>query len=222
MKTARPFSSHDMHVMRTIKRMNIYDAIIISNMTCRFGSKPLRLQVSRDSGKIRSLPRSSLSTSMTCKELLDRKKAVEHPDAYREDVDTVLFCCTTDNVDELKGSVKIKKQWGLPVLNPQGNVVGVVTKHDLNTKDGTFVEDVMSSPPVAAHADDTLRWTLSLMDKYSVTRVPVITPGDGRCVGMICRDDIECMIRRGKKVMSKTTMMVGSRIDNTRHHSIDM
>ena len=183
-----------------------------------FGRKPLRTQ-SR-CGMIKSLPRSSVPMSMTCKELLDRKKAIEHPDAYREDVDTVQFCCTNDNVDELKGSVKIKKQWGLPVLNPQGNVVGVVTKHDLNNKEGIFVEDVMSSPPVAAHADDTLSWAIGLMDKYSVERLPVITSGDGRCVGMICRDDIERMLLRGnKKMMSTGPMAVEGAM---KHHNIDI
>lgn len=188
-----------------------------------FGRKPLRIQ-SRFSGKIKSLPRSSVPMSMTCKELLDRKKAIEHPDAYRDDVDTLQFCCLNDNVDELKGSVKIKKQWGLPVLNPQGNVVGVVTKHDLHTKDGMFVEDVMSSPPVAVHADDSLGWAISLMDKYSVERLPVITSGDGHCVGMICRDDIECMIVRGKKQKKILPQgaMAGSVEGAMRHHNIDM
>lgn len=186
-----------------------------------FGGKPFGNR-SRVTEGIRSLPRSSVATSVTCKELLDRKKSIEHPDAFREDVDTLQFCCTNDNVDELKGSVKIKKQWALPVLNPQGNVVGVVTKHDLQNKEGIFVEDVMSSPPIAAHADDTLSWAISLMDKYSVERLPVITSGDGRCVGMICRDDIECMILRGKKNMMSTGAMAGTVEGAMRHHNIDM
>jgi CBS domain-containing protein len=186
-----------------------------------FGVKPLRIR-SRVSEGIRSLPRSSVATSVTWKELLDRIKSIEHPDAFREHVDTLQFCCTNDNVDELKGSVKIKKQWGLPVLNPQGNVVGVVTKHDLHTKEGIFVEDVMSSPPVAAHADDTLSWAISLMDKYSVERLPVITSGDGRCVGMICRYDIECMILRGNKNMVSRGAMAGTFEGAMRHHNIDI
>ena len=138
----------------------------------------------------RSIVTPSLSQKMTCKELLDKKKRMEHPDAYRDDIDTVQYCFTNDNVDELKGSVKIKKQWGLPVLNMQGNLVGVVTKHDLNTKDGVFVEEVMSSPVVAAHTDDTVSWAKSLMDKHKVKRVPVIDSRDGHCVGMICWDEI--------------------------------
>lgn len=201
-------------------------SVSYSVMQGRSGLKPLRNRA-RASGKIRSLPRPTVSTRMTCKELLDHKKAIEHPDAYREDIDTLQFCCMNDNVDELKGSVKIKKQWGLPVLNHLGNVVGVVTKHDLNTKDGIFVEDVMSSPPVAAHADDTLTWAVSLMNKYGVERLPVITSGDGHCVGMISREDIDCIVTRQGQSTNKggiisTHNITVSMEPAMRHHNIDM
>lgn len=159
---------------------------------------------------------------MTLGELLDRKKKAEHPDAYKDHVDTLQFCHSEDNVDELKGSVKMKKQGALPVLDGQGGLIGVVTRFDLDTKDGVIVGDVMTAPPVVVRADDTVGSALSLMNAYKVKKLPVIDEGTGHCAGMISELDVLPFFN--SRQARPTSPPAGEYEDSmmAHHHNIDM
>lgn len=84
---------------------------------------------------------------------------------------------------------------GLPVVDAQGAVVGVVTEFDLlkavqEGKDLQTVkaEEIMGKPPVCVGEDDPLEAVIATMTTHNIIRVPVVR--DGKLVGIIARADI--------------------------------
>ena len=84
---------------------------------------------------------------------------------------------------------------GLPVIEPQGEVVGVVTEFDLLKafKDGKDLqsikaEEIMTVPPLCVEEDSTLESILQKMIEHRVTRVPVVR--NQRIVGVVSRANI--------------------------------
>ena len=85
---------------------------------------------------------------------------------------------------------------GLPVVDADGKVAGVVTEFDLlkAIREGKDLqtlkaEDVMSKPPVCVKEDDALEDVIAKMTDHHIIRVPVVKE-DGRLVGVIARADI--------------------------------
>jgi len=85
---------------------------------------------------------------------------------------------------------------GLPVVDADGRVAGVVTEFDLlkAIREGKDLqtlkaEDVMSKPAVCVKEDDALEDVIAKMTDHHIIRVPVVKE-DGRLVGVIARADI--------------------------------
>lgn len=117
------------------------------------------------------------------------KKTVKPKTKLRDIMHKRVFTCQPmDNIDELKGSVAMKKVNALPVLNHENVLVGVVSKADLNL-DGSEVQDVMSTPPVAAKATDTATLAACLMLKYKIHHIPIVDDNK-KCVGIVTSSDI--------------------------------
>jgi CBS domain-containing protein len=105
---------------------------------------------------------------------------------------------------------------GLPVVDSDGRVVGIVTERDFircaaacgdvrprwlevligraELSDGAArrcerrIADVMTRNPVTATEDMPLEDVVRLMDTHRIKRVPVVR--DGRLVGIVCRVDL--------------------------------
>jgi len=110
---------------------------------------------------------------------------------------------------------------GMPVVDAQGQVIGVISEADIlmlagMNKEHTFkdilrnilgepvpartsgskVGDVMSFPPLTALPDDSVRDAAMVLDERRIKRLPVVDH-DGKLVGVISRADIVRAI--GKK-----------------------
>ncbi|MGE5443705.1 MAG: chloride channel protein [Ignavibacteriales bacterium] len=89
---------------------------------------------------------------------------------------------------------------GFPVLDDQGNLIGVVTKRDLFDSDGSntkLVGELIKRPPAVVYEDNTLREAADLMVEEGVGRLPVVArPNPRRVVAMISRSDILSAHRR--------------------------
>lgn len=89
---------------------------------------------------------------------------------------------------------------GLPVVDANGMVIGVVTEFDLlkamqEGKDLQTVkaEEIMGRPPVCVEEDDLIEAVIAKMTAHNIIRVPVVR--EGKLVGVIARADIlSCMI----------------------------
>jgi CBS domain-containing protein len=83
---------------------------------------------------------------------------------------------------------------GFPVLDGDGQLLGVVTRRDLVdiSRDGaTSVRALVHRPPVVVYGDNTLREAADHMVHARVGRLPVVERGAPRkVVGMISRSDL--------------------------------
>jgi CBS domain-containing protein len=103
---------------------------------------------------------------------------------------------------------------GMPVIDDENRVIGVISEADLLLlagmkrehtfrdvlrsilgeplavrKKGTRVEHVMSFPPVTAKADDDVAEVANILDERRIKRLPVVNE-EGKLIGIISRADI--------------------------------
>ncbi len=103
---------------------------------------------------------------------------------------------------------------GMPVVDDQNRVIGVISEADLlilagmqeghtfkdilhrilrepvsSRKAGDKVQDVMSFPPITAKADDDVSEVAKILDERRIKRLPVVDD-EGKLLGIISRADI--------------------------------
>ncbi|MEU3253380.1 CBS domain-containing protein [Streptomyces sp. NPDC006997] len=80
---------------------------------------------------------------------------------------------------------------GLPVVDEDDRVVGVVAERDLVLRDpdGGTAAGVMSAPAVTVHAEAPVPEAARLMAEHGVKRLPVVDEED-RLVGMVTRREL--------------------------------
>ncbi|MBI3757052.1 MAG: CBS domain-containing protein [Deltaproteobacteria bacterium] len=84
---------------------------------------------------------------------------------------------------------------GLPVVDAQNHVIGVVTEFDLlkAVQDGKDLqtvkaEDIMGKPALCVEEEDPIEAVIATMTTHQIIRVPVVRKG--KLVGVISRADI--------------------------------
>ncbi len=84
---------------------------------------------------------------------------------------------------------------GMPVANPDGEVVGVITEADIirALTDGKHLEsltaeDIMHSDPIFVDVEAPLEEVMKLLREFHILRVPVTK--QGKLVGIISRSDV--------------------------------
>lgn len=77
---------------------------------------------------------------------------------------------------------------GMPVLGPDGALVGMVSGFDVISKDGATIGEIMSRGVVWANPGNSLADVIQLMGLHGIRRVPVCE--NGRLIGIISRSDL--------------------------------
>jgi CBS-domain-containing membrane protein len=77
---------------------------------------------------------------------------------------------------------------GLPVVNADGMLMGLVTEHDLIAKQGRQVTDIMSRSVITVSPDTEVEEVQHLLTNQRIRRVPVVE--DGKVVGIVSRSDL--------------------------------
>ena len=77
---------------------------------------------------------------------------------------------------------------GMPVEDPDGKVVGIVSEADVIGHIGAIVSDVMTENVISVGEDATVEEIATLLATHRIKRVPVMTGGALR--GMVSRSDI--------------------------------
>jgi CBS domain-containing protein len=77
---------------------------------------------------------------------------------------------------------------GMPVLGPDGALIGMLSGFDVISKEGATVGEIMSRGVVWANPDDSLEDVIQLMGLHGIRRVPVCR--DGALIGIISRSDL--------------------------------
>lgn len=81
---------------------------------------------------------------------------------------------------------------GLPVLDADGKVVGIITARDLrfSRDDATLVRDAMTADPIMVARDTTPSEARDKFDAYKIEKLPVVD-SEGRLSGLITVKDME-------------------------------
>ncbi len=98
-----------------------------------------------------------------------------------ETLDYALFLMERNNID------------GLPVIEEDGRIVGIITKKDIAAKEGNLVRDVMTGEVITVGEDVSVEEALDIMVAHRIARLPVVN-SEGRLVGIITMSDL--MMRR--------------------------
>lgn len=126
----------------------------------------------------------------------------------------VVTASTTMDIHEAARLLSDHRISGMPVVNDDKRVIGVISEADIlfltgiNTehkfkdilrrllgepvparKVGETVGDIMSMPPITALAADDVRQVAAVLDERRIKRLPVVDD-EGRLIGIISRADI--------------------------------
>jgi CBS domain-containing protein len=91
-------------------------------------------------------------------------------------------------VDDIARLLIQRRITGVPVVDEEGRVLGIVSEFDLIAKRGRVAADVMSRDVLAVSEDTPAETIADLIAQRRVRRVPVLR--DGRLVGIITRADL--------------------------------
>jgi CBS domain-containing protein len=106
-------------------------------------------------------------------------------DIMTGDVATVSPDMPVENAARMLFSQSIS---GMPVVDAEGKLVGVVTEFDIIAKDGASVGDIMTTDVVTVSEDTDAETVAQILTSRRVRRVPVVR--DGAVVGIVSRSDL--------------------------------
>ncbi|KAG2427665.1 hypothetical protein HXX76_012314 [Chlamydomonas incerta] len=111
---------------------------------------------------------------------------------------------------------KLNKVTGLPVLDGDGKVVGVISRKDIIRvrKSGSTMTELvkkhMTSPAITVSVKATVQEAADIMLKYGIRRLPVVDV-EGRPLGLVSRSDIFKPLGDYTKVMEEELAMLAGK-----------
>lgn len=100
----------------------------------------------------------------------------------------VISVPPTTPVEEVAKLLHEKRITGLPVVDDEGRVVGVLSEYDIIKRHGETAGDIMSDQVISVSADADAEEVANLLTNRRIRRLPVLT--DGRLVGIVSRSDM--------------------------------
>jgi CBS domain-containing protein len=80
----------------------------------------------------------------------------------------------------------------VPVVGPDGTVMGLVSEYDLLARTGRTASDVMTTAVISVTEDTAIADVRHLLVERRIRRVPVLTAG--RLVGIVSRRDVVALM----------------------------
>ena len=114
--------------------------------------------------------------------------AITVGEAMCSDIDTIQENMT---IPEAAEKLARTKHHGLPVINQDGMLIGIITVQDIENGEGEIVGDVCTREVELAFPDETLNIALRRMSRRDVGRLPVVARENPRkLLGILRRQDI--------------------------------
>ena len=101
------------------------------------------------------------------------------------DVITVLASAPVGDVARLLSEKRIT---GLPVVDDQGRVVGILSEYDVISRRGATAGEIMSAQVISVTEETDAEEVAHLLTNRRIRRVPILA--DGRLVGIVSRSDL--------------------------------
>ncbi len=101
---------------------------------------------------------------------------------------TVITVPTTMPVKEIAQILADKRITGLPVVDEDERVVGIVSELDIIGRQGTTAAEIMSDQVISATEGTDAEEVAHLFTSRRIRRVPILA--DGRLVGIVSRSDL--------------------------------
>ena len=131
--------------------------------------------------------------------------------------------------DSLRAKPARRRQRLYPVVGAEGELVGVVTRRDLQAvadaapRTSAPLASILKTEPVVAYPDESLRMIVYRMAKTGLTRFPVVDRHSRRLVGMIALTDLlkaralnlDAEQRRERVLSARITLPFGTRPRST-------
>ncbi len=124
---------------------------------------------------------------MIARDIMTRKVLTIHPGASVKEVAQLL--------DQNRIS-------GVPVLDSNGKIIGIITEADIISKvdrEGLCVSDIMSPEITAVGEETPVGEIATLLTERKIKRVPVVH--EGKLVGIVSRADIVHAVAQGHLII---------------------
>ena len=116
-------------------------------------------------------------------------------------------------VESARRLMNIRMISGVPVVNSDGRLVGIVTRRDLNfVHDGSKKLEEVMRVPIVARKGISLEDAYRMLSKHGIEKLPVVDE-DGRLVGLITLKDINRRLQNQLEVRDdEGRLMVGAAV----------
>src|SRR6266436_5621287 len=116
------------------------------------------------------------------------------------DIMTIKVCTISPeaSVQEVAQLLYQKRISGMPVVNVDGMIIGIITEADIISKanrEGLRVADIMSHEIIAVSEETPVSEIARLLTERKIKRVPVLR--EGKLVGIVSRADIVHAVAQG-------------------------
>jgi len=137
-----------------------------------------------------------MATRATAAKFAPAPKPTAVPVTAKEIMQTPVIAATPNaSLRDLAGRLVTNEFSGMPVADPDGRVVGVITEADIIRAllEGKRLEnltagEVMTGPAVTVDAKTPIEQVMKSLQEHRIVRVPVIA--EGKLVGIIARRDL--------------------------------
>ena len=125
----------------------------------------------------------------------DNQPTIDHAATTVADVmiASVVVVHSGDSIDEAVRVIVDNRITGVPVVDDEQHILGIVAESDILGKPGQTVDDVMTRAVITTDEVTTLESAAETMLTRRIRRLPVIR--DGRLVGILTRRDLIRHIR---------------------------
>jgi CBS domain-containing protein len=103
-------------------------------------------------------------------------------------VTNVLVVHAGDSVDDAVALIVDSRITGVPVVDDDNHILGIVAESDVLSKPGRTVDEVMTRDVITTHEHATLDAAAEIMLTRRIRRLPVAR--DGKLVGILTRADL--------------------------------
>ena len=124
---------------------------------------------------------------MIARDIMTRKVCTIRPEASAQEAAQLL--------DQMRIS-------GLPVVDEDGKIIGIITEADIISKvdrEGLRVADIMSHEVIFVSEETSVSEIAMLLTERKIKRVPIVN--DGKLVGIVSRADIVHAVAQGNLII---------------------